>query len=101
MQQSRCPFIGPDLVVDQITFSRSPIVDGQVVEIVAIIRNLGAINGRNVDVRIYDGEELIEDHRLELVPIDGTTDVVVRVDYTIQLNNPDAYSESHYIKGVI
>ena len=70
----------PDLTVERITFSRSPVVDGQVVEILVYISNLGMTHGRNVDVNIYRGDDLIWEEILELACSDNDDDQVVQIN---------------------
>ncbi len=91
------PEVQPDLSVFKIEFSRSPAQNGHDVEVRAFIKNTGKITARNVDVKIYDGDDLIGDQRIDMVGASGDV-VVVRETFTVAMLNPDSPFENHQIK---
>jgi hypothetical protein len=94
-----CPPIDvqPDLSVFKIEFSRSPALNGQEVEIRAHIKNTGMINPKNVDVKIYDGDDLIGDQRIDVVRASGDG-VIVTETFIAAMDDPDLPFEIHTIK---
>jgi uncharacterized membrane protein len=93
----RDPEVQPDLSVFKIEFSRSPAQNGQEVEVRATIKNTGKITARNVDVKIYDGDDLIGDQRIDAVGASGGS-VVISETFTVAMLNIESSSENHYIK---
>jgi hypothetical protein len=91
------PDVQPDLSVYKIEFSRSPAQNGQDVEVRVTIKNSGKISARNVDVKIYDGDDLVGDQRIDVVGASGDT-VLVTETFIVAMFNPDAGSEKHTIK---
>ncbi len=87
----------PDLSVTKIQFSRAPAQNGQEVEVRAYIKNSGKINAQNVDVKLYDGDDLIGDQRIDVVKAGGTV-VVVKEIFTVSMIDPTQQFENHYIK---
>ncbi len=94
---TRDPEVQPDLSVFEIVFSRSPSQNGQEVEVRATIKNTGKISARNVDVKIYDGDDLIGDQYIDMVGASGGT-VVISETFTVAMLDPTATFENHYIK---
>jgi len=82
----------PDLSVENIVFSRYPVPPGQGVEVTAYIKNSGKTSARNVDVKIYDGADLVGDQRIDLINANGSE---FKVKEHFQLL---PYSELSYIK---
>ena len=87
----------PDLSVQSIEFSRSPVLNGQEVEIRAEVRNTGSIHARNVDVKIYHGDDLIGDQRIDIVSASGGT-FMISETFTAAMVNIESISENHYIQ---
>ena len=87
----------PDLSVFEIKFSRSPAQNGQEVEIRATIRNTGKINAKNVEVKFFDGDDLVGDLRIDSIPASGGT-VVVTGTFIVTMLNPELISERHEIE---
>ena len=94
----RYPIVLPDISVQKIEFSRSPVQNGQDVEVRAFIKNNGNTHARNVDVKIYDGDDLVGDRRIEIVPASGVDTIIVKESFTVAMMDPDASSEDHRIK---
>jgi hypothetical protein len=88
----------PDLQVTQIQFSRSPAQNGQEVEIRAFIKNTGKTHARNVDVKLYDGDDLVGDVRIDLVPASGIQTIVVSETFTIAMLDSTQPFENHNVK---
>ena len=94
---NREPSIQPDLSVEEITFSRSPAQNGQDVEVRAVIKNLGKINAKNVAVKIFDGDDLIGDQRIDVIRASGG-EVIIQETFTVSMFNPDQQFEEHSIQ---
>ena len=88
----------PDLEVTNIEFSRSPVQNGQEIEVRAYIKNKGKTHARNVDVKIYDGDDLVGDAKIELIPASSIETVVMKETFTIAMLDPTQTFENHNIK---
>jgi hypothetical protein len=93
----RYSIVLPDLRVEKIEFSRSPIQNGQEVEVRAFIKNHGVTHARNVDVKIYDGDDLVGDQTIDLVPAAATETIVVKQTFTVAMLDPTTQFENHNI----
>ena len=87
----------PDIEVKQIVFSRSPVQNGQEVEIRAEIKNSGVTHARNVDVKLYDGDDLVGDQTIDIIVAGGDT-VWVTETFQISMQDPNQQFENHYVK---
>jgi hypothetical protein len=92
--------MNPDLVVYSIAFSRSPVIKGQEVEVRISIGNIGKTTVRNVDVKIYDGNDLIGDQRIDELEASGGS-VTITETYTVTMIHDDRSFENHYIKAFV
>ena len=93
------PEVQPDLSVQNIVFSRAPAQNGQEVEVRAHIKNTGLVNAKNVDVKIYDGDDLIGDQRIDIVKAGGDKYMVmVKETFTVTMLNQEQQFENHNIK---
>jgi len=87
----------PDLSVFRIEFSRSPVLNGQEIEVRATIKNTGRTHARNVDVNFYDGGDLIGEETIDVVRASGDT-VLVKSTFTVTMIDPYSLYENHIIK---
>ncbi|MCK4614503.1 MAG: hypothetical protein KAU14_06850, partial [Thermoplasmata archaeon] len=87
----------PDLSVSKIEFSKEPVRNRREVVVSAHILNTGVIHARNVEVRFYDGNDIISDQRAEIVRGNGTT-MVVNTTFIAYMVYPDSECEDHTIR---
>lgn len=79
-----------------VELSHEAAIVGQVVEVRVTIENSGVVNGRNVDVRIYDGDSMIGEQRIERIRAAGGV-VQVNISFIATLLNSNQSSEDHSI----
>ncbi|MCK4613376.1 MAG: PKD domain-containing protein, partial [Thermoplasmata archaeon] len=90
----------PDLSIFKIEFSRAPAQNGQDVEVRVRVKNSGKIHARNVDVKIYDGDNLIGDQRIDIVKAGGGL-VTVKETFNASMLDPTQQKEIHQIKAYV
>ncbi len=93
-------FVLPELMVSEIKFSRTPVLNGQIVEIRAHIKNNGLMHAKNVDVNFYDDEFQMSEKRTDVVKGSGGL-VVINLVYEPLLNDPDKQLEEHTIRVAV
>lgn len=86
----------PELSVSGIELSHTAAIEGLEIEVRAFIGNTGDTHARNVDVKIFDGEDLIGDFRIDVVKVGGME--MVRTTFTATILDKERLSESHEIK---
>jgi len=92
-----CGDAQPDLVVTRLEFSRSPAQDGHMVEVRAFFKNNGKVTARNVDVKMYDGDNLIGDQVMDVVTANGE-EVMVKETFMVSMTDSSIMYEDHFIK---
>jgi len=98
-----CPPPSPqiDLAVLEIGFSRNPVLDGQELTISVHIQNIGMSDAKNVGVKVYDGDDLIGDHRIGHVRGRGSETVVINFTHKVRIYNNNSSYNSHSIKAFV
>ncbi len=86
----------PDLSVQDITFSRAPVLEGQELEIRADIRNTGMTHGRNVTVDFYDNDVHIGNTTVEVVEA-GEAPITVTQIFSPMNNETRSNFQDHNI----
>jgi len=94
-------FVLPDLSIDWITFSRSPALEGQFVEIRVHIVNTGLTHARNVEVTFYDEDVLIGSETVEVVSAVKLEPTQVNITFQVSLIDPFRVFESHFLRVVV
>lgn len=85
----------PDLRIERIHLSSCIIENGREVEVIATIANTGRLHARNVEVRIYDGSDLVENLLVQFVPAGGDARIADRFD--VSMLNTELSFEHHRI----
>ena len=89
--------IQADIQVENIEFSRAPVIVGSDTEVRVWIKNMGPIHARNIKVRFFDGSELIDERNVPIVRAMDQNGVWVSAKYNVTMTSTDAGSEKHTI----
>lgn len=89
--------LSADLTVEEMVFSRAPVIDRSETEIRVRIRNIGPINAKDVKVRFFDGSELIDERTIPEIPANDPDGVWVKVSYNVSMVNTAGLSEKHTV----
>lgn len=79
-----------------VELSHEAAIVGQVVGVRVTIENTGVVTGMNVDVRIFDGDIVVGEQRIEWIPAAGGV-VQVNISFIATLLNSNRSSEDHSI----
>jgi len=90
----------PDLTVQDVELSRAPALDGQEVEVRAVIQNRGHTHARNVSVSFYDNNVFLGNETMEIVPSGGNI-VEVTKTFNVNMLDPTNYLETHAINVTV
>jgi len=92
--------IQADLEVEYLEFSRNPVLDGQEVDVMVRIKNIGLLNVRNVSITIYAGEDIIGYQTMKLIDI-TSAEITVYETFEVRLLNASHYKETQVVKVVV
>ena len=89
----------PDLSVQDVELSRAPALDGQEVEIRAVIRNTGYTHVRNVTVSFHDNDVFLGNQTVDVVRAEDITEVTKT--FNMSMLDPTNHLESHTINVTV